>query len=113
MASKNDWDRWCPTWRILLLYSHISAPCDLILYAIYYSFLIMNNRFCGMGFFFFAFMMVLTPYFCINYKVLVDRKKIQHSKRLFWKGFWPFILYDAVLIYLVVVTIKKFLSFFL
>ena len=113
MANKNNWDRWCPTWRILLLYAHISAPCALILYAIYFYFLIMNNRFCGMGFFFFGFMMVLTPYFCINYKVLVDREKIQHSKRLFWKGFWPFILYDAVLIYLVVVTIKKFLSFVL
>ena len=111
MANKKNWDKWCPTWRILLLYTHISALCDLILYAAY-SLLLMNNRFNGLGVFFFGYMLYLTPYFCINYRVLVDRKKILRSNSLFWKGFWPFLLYDAVVIILAIITLKQFLSYF-
>ena len=111
MANNTNWDKWCPTWRILLLYTHLSALCDLLIYAFYYNFAIVKNNFHGLGIFFFGYMMYLTPYFCLNYKVLVERKIVSNSKSSFWKGFWPFLFYDSVLIYLAIATIKKFLVF--
>ena len=102
---KNDYNdhekRWCKTWKSLVLLRNVFLimiiPLQLLAkdalktsreIPTYQS--IMANILCHMG------MLYVVIYFIMNYDVLVQQRKIERSRKTFWKAFLPFIIVEVM-----------------